>query len=105
MSLTFQRPEKPELIRASNGHGRHTALVHDHVLAEPSFLDAIRRERRRSERSGKPFVLMLVRLQESSKNGHGNWSIQRVALAVHGSVRETDTMGWFQEGKVLGVIF
>jgi lipopolysaccharide/colanic/teichoic acid biosynthesis glycosyltransferase len=105
MSLTFQSPEKSESIRASNGHGRQTALVHHHLLAEPTFLDAIRRERRRSERSAKPFVLMLVRLQYCPKNGEGNRPIQRLVLAVHGSVRETDTIGWYQEGKIVGVIF
>src|SRR5262245_49527674 len=105
MSLTFQTPEQSGPIRFSNGRGRHAAPGHHDMLAEPGFLDAIRRERRRSERSAKPFVLMLVRLHEHHQNGARGALIQKLAIAIRRSVRETDTFGWFEEGHVLGVIF
>src|SRR5262249_13150016 len=61
--------------------------------------------RRRSERSAKPFVLMLVRLHEHHQNGARGALIQKLAIAIRRSVRETDTFGWFEEGHVLGIIF
>jgi lipopolysaccharide/colanic/teichoic acid biosynthesis glycosyltransferase len=48
---------------------------------------------------------MLARLQQPAKNGNANSPIHKVAAAVCRSVRETDTMGWYEEGTALGVIF
>lgn len=70
------------------------------VLAEETFLEMLALERRRSERSRKPFLLMLLGL-EKCKAGTG----EGVLRAVAASTRETDITGWHQTDAVLGVIF
>jgi lipopolysaccharide/colanic/teichoic acid biosynthesis glycosyltransferase len=105
MSLAYQTPERSGSADASNGYRPRTALGHLYVLEEDGFHEAIRRERRRSERSAKSFVLMLVRFRQRLKNGSGIRPVHKLAAALRDSVRETDTMGWYQEGRSLGVIF
>lgn len=68
------------------------------------MLDAIRRERRRSERSGRPFLLMLISLQDRSENGKGKAARQRLVRLIGTLVRETDVVGWYRENEIVGVI-
>src|SRR5215471_785516 len=103
MSLVFQPPRKPDSSQASNGRRASAADVP--VLCEAGFAGAVRRERRRSERSSKRFVLMQVDLKHLSKSGAQSRAPQNLARAIQGSVRETDVIGWCQESQVLGVIF
>lgn len=74
------------------------------LLPEPLFLRALRLERKRAERSRKPFVLMLLELPEPSRSGKGNLLNQAVPVLLS-SIRETDIAGWHQETLALGVIF
>ena len=74
------------------------------LLPEPMFLRALRLERKRAERSRKPFVLMLVELSGPSRNGEGNL-LNHAVPALLSSIRETDIAGWHQENLALGVIF
>jgi lipopolysaccharide/colanic/teichoic acid biosynthesis glycosyltransferase len=74
------------------------------LLPEPMFLRALRLERKRAERSRKPFVLMLLQSSEPSRGGKGNLLNQAVP-ALLSSIRETDIAGWHQETLALGVIF
>ena len=74
------------------------------LLPEPMFLRALRLERKRAERSRKPFILMLLELSGPSRNREGNLLNQAVP-ALLSSIRETDIAGWHQENLALGVIF
>lgn len=70
------------------------------ILGEAAFRKVISLERRRTERSRKPFVLMLLDFSSSPDFDRGPL---RQALSV--SVRETDMVGWHKTGSVYGVIF
>jgi lipopolysaccharide/colanic/teichoic acid biosynthesis glycosyltransferase len=62
-------------------------------------------ERKRTERSRKPFLLMLLDAgnpQNSTKNGRALNSIVPVLLS---SIRETDVVGWYTDGVTIGAIF
>src|SRR6185312_15874972 len=81
------------------------------VIADPGFLtrDAfVRRlhlEQKRTERSRRPFVLMLLEsatlFGTDPKRGPG----QQIRSVLSSATRETDIKGWQEEGKTLGVIF
>jgi len=62
-------------------------------------------ERRRAERSRKPFVLMLLDFRAANTNGHGLALIERTTSILCGATRETDLIGWYETGSVLAVIF
>jgi lipopolysaccharide/colanic/teichoic acid biosynthesis glycosyltransferase len=72
------------------------------LLSETAFHNVIALERKRTERSCKPFLLML--LGNMSSNGNGKL-IGRILSALSFSIRETDLTGWYQNDSVLGVIF
>ena len=79
--------------------------VDQNVLDESSLHRMISLERKRTERSGKPFLLMLVDMQDglaSEKNGR---VLAKVFSALAQSTRETDVMGWYRTNGVVGVMF
>jgi lipopolysaccharide/colanic/teichoic acid biosynthesis glycosyltransferase len=74
-------------------------------LPEDQFLEAIASERRRSERSGRSFLLALVRLDGARwKEGDGSAS-SALCYSLCSAVRATDTVGWFREKRDIGVMF
>jgi len=73
------------------------------VSGEEVFHAILTLERRRAERSGKPFVLML--LDAHQENGTAKTILQRVLAALATTARETDALGWYRDGAILGVIF
>jgi lipopolysaccharide/colanic/teichoic acid biosynthesis glycosyltransferase len=99
------------LRRSGNDAGRAGALSNSvtagerEVLNEDAFRRMIAVERKRTERSRKPFLLMLLDAgdpQGSSKNGNALDSIVRALLL---STRETDVIGWYNGRSAVGAIF
>jgi len=75
------------------------------VLNEGTFKRMISVERKRTERSRKPFLLMLLDMgtcQGSERNGKALDSIVSALLA---STRETDVTGWYKNRATVGVMF
>jgi lipopolysaccharide/colanic/teichoic acid biosynthesis glycosyltransferase len=75
------------------------------VLNEGTFKRIISIERKRTERSRKPFLLMLLDTGNrlgSEKNGKALDSIVSALLA---SIRETDVTGWYKSRATVGVLF
>ncbi len=75
----------------------------DEVLAENVFHSMLTLERRRAERSRKPFVLML--LDANLEIGAAENILRQATEIVVASKRETDLVGWYKQGSILGVIF
>jgi lipopolysaccharide/colanic/teichoic acid biosynthesis glycosyltransferase len=73
-------------------------------LPEAEFRRLLCQERKRSERSRKSFVLMLVRHKSPSLND-AKVALDRVVRPLGGMIRETDALGWFDSRAALGVIF
>ena len=62
-------------------------------------------ERKRTQRSKKPFLLMLVDISRLI-NPHPNLVIiGRIGNVLEKGIRETDVRGWYRKGQVIGVIF
>lgn len=75
------------------------------ILSQDAFHKRIALERKRSERSRKPFLLLLVDSGAALQNGHNEELLRHVLSALSGSIRETDAMGWYASGVVAGVMF
>jgi lipopolysaccharide/colanic/teichoic acid biosynthesis glycosyltransferase len=75
------------------------------VLTEEGFLKALVLERKRSERSKNPFLLMLLETGQPSGPDIERNPLDRVISALLPTTRETDVVGWYQRGTVVGVIF
>jgi len=75
------------------------------ILTEETFKHTIGVERKRTERSRDPFLLMLLEpgnRQISEKNGK---ALDRMLSVLLLSIRETDVIGWYKDRAVVGVIF
>lgn len=83
----------------------HAPADREGLLKEEAFHAMLTLERRRAERSRKPFALVLIDSHAVHKNGNGTTFIARLTSVVCHATRETDLVGWYEEGAVLGVIF
>jgi lipopolysaccharide/colanic/teichoic acid biosynthesis glycosyltransferase len=79
------------------------ALQIEEVLAENVFHSMLTLERRRAERSRKPFVLML--LDANLEHGPAEEILKQAVEISIVSKRETDLVGWYKHGAILGIIF
>jgi hypothetical protein len=74
------------------------------LLSRDLFIRLLSLEDKRAERSGRPFMLML--LQSSSSPAWRNEQVLRkLARTLAASTRKTDVKGWYDSGSTIGVIF
>ena len=72
-------------------------------LLEDAFHSVLTLERKRAERSRKLFVLMLM--DADLENGSAAGILREAVNVVIATKRETDLIGWYKQGAILGVIF
>ena len=65
----------------------------------------LRLERKRTERSHRRFVLMLLESCGLLKADESQETFHKVVAALSHSTRETDIKGWYKDDSVIGVIF
>jgi exopolysaccharide biosynthesis polyprenyl glycosylphosphotransferase len=81
------------------------AFAGDDILGEQIFLKMLCLERKRAERSGRRFVLMLLECNGLLKAHNDPQVLQKILQALANSTRETDIKGWYEEGAIIGVVF
>lgn len=74
------------------------------LLSEPMFRKVLSLERRRSERSGQRFALMLVHAGELLQARLKDEILDAIVASLSVSTRETDLRGWYEKDTVVGVI-
>jgi lipopolysaccharide/colanic/teichoic acid biosynthesis glycosyltransferase len=117
MDLLFQ-PNTAESVekivnarRSDNGSGWGSLGVTSEstaermVLNEQEFRRMISLERKRSERSRKPFLLMLLDFGASLPSPRSKKVLADILGALTHSVRETDTAGWYDDHSTVGIMF
>jgi exopolysaccharide biosynthesis polyprenyl glycosylphosphotransferase len=72
------------------------------VQAEGIFLRMLSVERKRCERTGHPFALMLLNLEKADI---ARRTIKKVGNALAFATRDTDITGWYRSPSILGVMF
>lgn len=75
------------------------------VLNEEAFQRMIAVERKRTERSRKPFLLMLLDAGNHQGSGKNGKALDSIVPALRSSTRETDVIGWYKDRATVGVIF
>src|ERR1035441_6656399 len=92
--------------RSANGVSQpQNWLGSKEVLTEEVFRRMISLERKRSERTQRPFVLLLMdtgRTLPTEKNGR---VLLDILSALQTATRETDLMGWYDTNSAVGVMF
>ncbi len=75
------------------------------ILPEREFAGALTLERKRAERSRKPFVLMLLEVRPERPGAERDTLLARTVPIIRAAIRETDIAGWHKHDAMLGVIF
>jgi lipopolysaccharide/colanic/teichoic acid biosynthesis glycosyltransferase len=75
------------------------------VLNEKSFKRTIAVERKRSERSKEPFLLMLVEVGSQPESKDAQRVLDSMISVLLEASRDTDVVGWYRERATLGVMF
>jgi lipopolysaccharide/colanic/teichoic acid biosynthesis glycosyltransferase len=75
------------------------------VVNEATFRRMISTERKRTERSRKPFLLMLLDTGNHLDSQKSGQALDRILSALLASTRETDITGWYKKWGTVGVLF
>ena len=71
------------------------------LYSESFFDDLVCRERKRSERSQKPFVLIMVEINILAKAKH---DLRSLVGIFEDCFRDSDIKGWYKERSVIGIV-
>lgn len=74
------------------------------LLNEDAFVSMLYLERRRAERASNRFVLVLVDVSRIMGNPSNERTVQSLTKSLTEATRETDIIGWYAQGSILGVI-
>ncbi|MDR3557966.1 MAG: sugar transferase, partial [Candidatus Pacebacteria bacterium] len=101
--MTFLRVEDAANL---NGHLLETlSNGKREVLNEESFNRMIAIERKRTERSKQPFLLMLLQSGKHQGTPKSGELLKNVISVLMPSVRETDVIGWYKNPATVGVMY
>ncbi len=75
------------------------------ILPRQLFMKMLCVERKRSERSGRRFILMLLEPGDILNGDGPTETLGQILAVLHRSTRETDITGWYGNGATIGVIF
>lgn len=75
------------------------------VLNEGTFKRMIAVERKRTERSGEPFLLMLLGTGNQQSLEKNEKSLVNILSVLPLSIRDTDIIGWYKDRTTVGVMF
>lgn len=73
------------------------------ILNEETFHHTVSLEHKRTERSGKPFLLMLLDMGNHSTSDQ-RFGLENALFALSLVLRETDVTGWYKEGSIVGAV-
>jgi lipopolysaccharide/colanic/teichoic acid biosynthesis glycosyltransferase len=96
------------LRRSLDGIGRGLfvsgQLATRDILDEEAFRRMISHERRRTERSHKPFLLMLLDMGDVMSADKGTIGLRKILDVLPLVTRETDVVGWYKNDLVVGAM-
>ena len=99
------------LRRSTNGEATEMAAAVASSSADPVVLDEqsfhrmIAVERRRTERSHKPFLLVLLDTGTSTPSRRNGKDLGKILSVLLATTRETDVAGWYKDNSVIGLMF
>src|SRR6185295_9541057 len=70
------------------------------VMNDDVFRTVLVRERKRADRSNHPFVVLL--LSQTTNPSYSGWDDAIDALMA--AKRDTDVLGWFEQGTTIGLV-
>jgi exopolysaccharide biosynthesis polyprenyl glycosylphosphotransferase len=79
--------------------------IYREICDENTFLKILGNERNRTERSEKPFLLLLIETDQVLEADPGGEALETILEVLLSSKRETDICGWYKDRHKLGMLF
>jgi lipopolysaccharide/colanic/teichoic acid biosynthesis glycosyltransferase len=98
-------PTSAKLRSANSVSQPQNRLGSNEVLVEEVFRRMISLERKRSERTQRPFVLLLMDTGHTQPTEENGRILLDILSALETATRETDVMGWYEQNSAVGVMF
>jgi lipopolysaccharide/colanic/teichoic acid biosynthesis glycosyltransferase len=74
------------------------------ILAEHAFGSMLYLERRRAERAQKRYLLLLLDVRDVTRDKQNVCTVGKITQTLCETLRETDTVGWYVQDSLIGVI-
>jgi hypothetical protein len=81
------------------------SLADRSILPEAAFQRMLSLERKRAQRSRKPFLLALLEMEHPLAGARNQKTLTRILSALDSATRDTDVTGWYKHECVVGVMF
>jgi exopolysaccharide biosynthesis polyprenyl glycosylphosphotransferase len=75
------------------------------LYSEKYFLNFLRLERKRSERSRRPFMLVVIGLKGFLRTSERREIIKDITSVLSSTTRDIDMKGWYKDNEAIGIIF
>ncbi len=98
LNPTFSEPSKTIVAP-------HKEESEDTFFGQSHFLHMLRIERQRTERSKRPFLLALLDVSSLAARQPYKKNLEKIKSALSSALRETDIRGWYENDRIIGVIF
>lgn len=97
-------------LRENSRLARRSSIATDEpsdsgMLPHDIFIRMLRLERKRTERSHRRFVLMILESGGLLKVANREDNLDKIIRALSQATRDTDLKGWYRRGSAIGVIF
>ena len=87
-----------------SGKAQDTSAGSEYFFDEPDFNEMLNLERKRSQRSMKPLILMCLDISGLMKPNLA-YARSKLLKAFATGIRDTDVRGWYKRGSVVGILF
>ncbi|MHC1696752.1 MAG: sugar transferase [Geobacteraceae bacterium] len=94
-----------ESHKVNSGTDYYSKEFNNEIFGEKIFQNILHIERRRTERSGKPFLLTLINTCKIKPTDFYPAILGEIVSILLSSKRETDICGWYEHGRRIGMIF
>ena len=100
--MTIRQERSTNLVESIS---ETVASAEQGALNEETFRRVIAIERKRTERSKSPFVLMLLEVTNHQNSEKTKRSLECIVTALLAACRDTDLVGWYKDNCIVGVMF
>jgi hypothetical protein len=95
---------KSDNLRLVSSRGTDAPEGSEYFFDEAVFNEMLNRERKRSQRSMKPLILMLLDISGPNEPNLA-YARRKLLKAIANGIRDTDVRGWYKRESIVGVLF
>jgi hypothetical protein len=91
-------------LASSRGKAKDKSESSAYFFDEPDFIEMFNLEKKRSQRSMKPLILMRLDISGLMKPNLA-YLRHKLQKALAAGIRDTDVRGWYKRGSIAGILF